>query len=275
MYTVDFISEADTKILFNKIRKLYDINLTNFAMPMFRRRTHKFFYEHNLSNVNEFIELLESDSRFFEIYANTVSISETSMFRDLDFWKVIESDILLNLLSKKDRIKIWLPDSVGGAEYRTIAIILKETGYIEKTDILVSSYNEYLLKSIQEGIYNQKQAETDKENYIRYKNYDADYSVYYQTVNGKTIVNPILQKNTFFAKIDFQHDLLPEEIDLIIYRNKFLSFDESLKEHIKDLLSNALVKNGFLAIGIKEQINTKNSNLSLYNFNERIFIKQK
>lgn len=275
MYTVDFISEADAKILFYKIKKLFDLNLTNFSMPIFRRRSHKFFIEHNISSLTEFISLIERDHRFFEIYANSVSITETSMFRDVDFWKFIESDILVNLLSKKDRIKIWLPDSVGGAEYRTIAIILKETGYIEKTDILVSAYSEYLLKSIEEGVYNQRQAETDKENYIRFKNYDADYSVYYQTVNGRTNTNPVLQKNTFFAKIDFQHDLLPEEIDLIIYRNKFLSFDESLKDQIKNLLAKSLVKDGFLAIGVKEQINTKNSNLALYNNSERIYIKQK
>jgi chemotaxis protein methyltransferase CheR len=275
MYTVDFISVSDANFLISKIKSRFKIDFSNFSMPVLRRRVHKFLMSHNINSANEIIDLIESDNRLFEMFMHEMSIVETAIFRDAEFWNFIENDVLVKLLSKNNRVKIWFPDCVGGAEFRTLAIILKETGYVERTDILVSTYNEIVLNSISTGVYDLKQSDSDKANYNRYKNYEADFSVYYKTQNGRTIIDLELHKNIQFAKIDLVRDMLPENINLIIYRNKLLYFDDILKDRIKNILSASLSKNGFIAIGIKEQFNTKGSDLILYNSSERIYLKQK
>jgi chemotaxis protein methyltransferase CheR len=131
--------------------------------------------------------------------------------------------------------------------------MLKEAGMLEKTQIYATDINPYVVEEAKNGMYPLGTLDKDIANY---RNALGENSfVQYFDINRSYIkVKDELKKNILF----FQHSLLSKgtlnEFNLIMCRNVFIYFNDSLQEKVLKSFYNSLDNNGFLVLGKSEGI---------------------
>lgn len=271
---VEFLSNTETKLLIDEVKKRFRVDFSVYSSMSFQRRSFEFFRNHNIESTNDFLRRAEKEVKLLQYFIKDISVQETEMFRDPDFWKILANDVLINLLSKKGNIKIWLPDSTTGEELYSLAIILFEKSFVDRTKIIVSSTSEISINNIKEGLYTSKKMEQNKGNYVRYKGFESEFSLYYKELGNKRKMNEELLQNVDYFTQSFHRKNELKEIDIIICRNKLLYYDYNYKNKLLGEFSESLANAGYLAVGIKEALPEEIVGLKFYNENERIYIKK-
>ncbi|OFX49921.1 MAG: hypothetical protein A2046_16350 [Bacteroidetes bacterium GWA2_30_7] len=246
------ISYTDTKKLTAIIKERFNLDFSNYAMSSFRHRVSVAISKFNLVSADSLIEKLLNDSYMFDLFLKEVSIYTTEMFRDPSAWKYISETVLPKLASQNEKINIWLPECTSGEDIYTIAIILKELGLTQKSNITASFISNSLMTSFSQG-YEIKKMELNKSNYLRF-NEKNDFSEYYSISNYKAFMNSDLLKNVSIEKFLIAPMINPTMVNLIIYRNKLIFFNSILQFDVLTMLTNSLECGGFLFIGAKENI---------------------
>jgi len=272
--SVDFLSNTDTKLLIDGIKRRFTVDLSGYSTMSFQRRINVFFANHNIEDTSDFLQRLEKENKLLKFFLKDITVEETEMFRDPEFWIFFANNILIDLLSRKEKITIWMPESTSGEDFYSLAIILYEKSFNNRVNVIVSSNSELNLSSIKDGIYTPKKMEHNKQNYFRYKGFETDFMSYCNDIGNKYQMNADLKTNTELLLLNSIPSKSPKNIDVVICRNKFLYYTSECKEKLLNVYSASLNKGGFLAIGIKESISETRPDFKIYNENEQIYIKK-
>lgn len=246
------ISYTDAKKLTAIVKDRFCLDFSNYAMSSFRHRVSVAISKFNLISADSLIEKILNDNYMFDLFLKEVSVNTTEMFRDPSAWKYISDIVLPKLASQNEKINIWLPECTSGEDIYTIAIILKELGLTQKSNIIASFISSSLMSGFNQG-YEIKKMELNKSNYSRF-NEIGDFTQYYTISNYKAFMNGDLLKNVSTEKFILAPMINPTKVNLIIYRNKLIFFNSILQFEVLSMLTNSLDTNGYLFIGSKESI---------------------
>lgn len=246
------IQEIETDLLLEAIYKHfgYDFREYNKAHVM-RRIIHRTGML-NLNSISELQHKVLHEKGFIDIILKDLSINVTEMFRDPNFYLAIRNEVF-PLLKTYPYLKIWHAGCASGEEVYSFAIMLKEDGLLERTQIYATDFNPLVLDTAQKGIYSVGKIKEYTQNY-QAAGGKQSFSDYYIARYDSVIMDQSLKKNIVFAEHNLVTDSVFAEVHMIICRNVLIYFNKQLQNRVVKLFTNSLVTGGFLGLGSKENL---------------------
>ena len=115
------------------IKETHGVDYTDYALTSFKRRVERLMsaYKYNFETL---LEKLGSKD-FLEYFIGQVAVGATELFRDPTFWVLLKNIYLANIFKEQAKVCIWLPMCASGEEFYSLAILLKENGWTQRTEI--------------------------------------------------------------------------------------------------------------------------------------------
>jgi len=249
---------VDTRNIIKVLDDVYRVDFKNHALTFFKRRVENFIKLYNFKDAEGFVQKIEKEKDFFELFLKDLCVETTEMFRDPSVWRLLREDILPKNVSNTPNFKIWLPEISSGEELYSLVIVLKKLKLLDNVQIVGSTISELHLERIKSGIFDPKKIETNDANYSRIFN-DGQLTDYYTIKEDKAYWDVSLIENVKLTKQNIIFDDYPKGTKLILFRNQMIYYNQILQERFMKIMYNSLVPAGHLLIGNNERIEYWNS----------------
>ena len=228
-----------------------DIDFAGYKMPTILRRTAKRLNIKKCKSIEEYIDLLYSNSAEANALAQEYLIGVTNFFRDTRVFEFLEKDVIPkivdNAIERKQGIKMWVVACSTGEEVYSLAMLLEE--YIAKLDkkvsykIYATDIDEKALYKASKGIY----SATD----VKSINQDLLYKYFEKIKEGYKIILGIRQ-NVIISKHNVVVNPPFSRMDLVSCRNMLIYLDTEYKTQAMNAMKYALNPDGYLLLGNSE-----------------------
>ncbi|MFT5871965.1 MAG: chemotaxis protein methyltransferase CheR [Clostridium sp.] len=269
----EILNKEEVYSFLNELNIIYGYDYTEYQIDSIMRRINISMIKEGIVSFSLFREQVLSNEIFFHNMFLDLSINTTEFFRDPKVFALIKIKIL-PYLNSYNHIKIWCAGCSNGKEVYSLAIMLKEAGILSKTQIYATDINPYVIEEAKNGIYSMVTLDKDIKNY-RNALGEKNFIQYFDINNSYIKVKGDLKKNILF----FQHSLLSNgtlnEFNLILCRNVFIYFNDSLQEKMLKNFYNSLDNNGFLVMGKSEGIQRNNGEKYFCKYDEILKVYKK
>ena len=214
----------------------------------------------NISSLQEYYYYIKYDplgDEELKRLIDTVTINETSFFRDKTQLVVFQEKILPELILEKvkqdhQKLRIWSTACSTGEEAYTIGIILLET--IKNisswnVEVVATDISDTVLTSARTGLYKEYALRDTDAGIIRKyfkKNGDAGYRIHEEVRRMVKFGHVNLVDSTMTGRFT--------DVDLIFCRNLIIYFDEEYKRVALENVYRSLNPGGFLLMGYAESL---------------------
>ena len=134
-----------------------------------------------------------------------------------------------------------------------MAIILKEAGLLDRTQIYATDLDEAVLEQASRGVYPIDRVQEYTANYHEAGGAES-FADYYMARYDSVIMDAILRDRVVFSTHNLVTDGAFGEMDVIFCRNVLIYFDRELQDRVVRLFLDSLSERGFLCLGSKESI---------------------
>ncbi len=269
------IGIVDVRNIVKTINEIYGYNFSNFALTSLKRRLERLIMQYEMENPEELISTIKKkEDGFFDQLLKDIGVGSTEMFRDPSFWVFLRDELLPSSIDDKKKFIIWLPSVISGDELFSLAILLDEAGYSDNVEIYASYTSDACYDEIKNGYFRPERIETSVFNYSRFNSHKS-LTEYFTIKDNVPYRDTSLIKNVKFIKQNINFENSPKKVNLIIFRNQMIYFNQILQEKVLKIFSDCLIKKGILIIGSKESLNTYEAdhNFVMINEVERIYKK--
>ena len=245
-------NDLELHLLVEAIYLKYGYDFRNYAKGSLKRRVMHRKELARLKTISEMIHKVIHERRFFETLILDLSINVTAMFRDPSFYLALQKEANPYLRTYPSR-RIWIAGCSAGQEVYSLAILLKEEGLYECTQIYATDFNEVVVHQAKQGIYPMDQIQDYTKNYQQAGGKES-FSNYYTARYGSAEMDKSLKKNVVFATHNLATDRDFNEMHLITCRNVMIYFEQELQNRVLETFYNSLVEEGFLGLDQKESL---------------------
>ncbi len=249
---------VDTRNIIKTLQDVYNYDFKNYALTFFKRRVEKVIINHNLKDADGFIQKIETNKDFFEIFLQEMCVEDTEMFRDPSLWRVLKEELFPKIIHGAVNFKIWFPEVSSGEELFSTAIILKKLNLLKNVQLIASSISELEIEKTKKGLFDPKKIEVNNPNFKRVFS-ESELSDFYTYENDTAYWDTSLIENTKFIKQNIIFDDYPKGVKLVLCRNQMIYYNQILQERFIKIIYNSLVPGGHLIIGNHEKIDYWNS----------------
>jgi len=242
----------EIQLLLQAIYLKYGYDFRNYAKASIKRRILQRLSKSDLKSISEMQYRILYDEQFFSSTLLDLSINVTEMFREPSFFRTVRKKII-PILKKRPFIKVWHAGCATGEEVYSMAILLKEEGLYEKTQIYATDFNQDVLKKAKDGIYSIGNMKEYTRNYKKAGGLSS-FADYYTARYDYAIMDNSLKENIVFADHNLATDEVFGEMNLIFCRNVLIYFTRELQDRVIRLFRDSLCEGGFLCLGSKESI---------------------
>lgn len=246
------IEDIEIALLLDAIHRRYGYDFKNYAPASLKRRVRNFVSLSNYPTIGAMIPDLLHDAAFGAKLIYGLSVTVTEMFRDPEFFRILRQQVI-PYLKTYPFVRIWHAGCATGEEVYSLAIVLKEEGFYDRTTIFATDFNDLALDKARQGIYPLENMKAYTANYQRAGG-TGTFAQYYRTGYDAAILDAALKKNIAFANHNLVTDGVFSEVHLVLCRNVLIYFDKTLQDRVLRLFRDSLVHSGVLALGSKESI---------------------
>ena len=244
--------DIELLLLLEAIFLKYGYDFRNYSSAHMKRRVLRRMTVSGLNNITELQYKILRDKDFFKVILADFSINVTEMFRDPSFYKAFRRDVI-PVLKTYPFIKIWHAGCSTGEEVYSMAILLKEEGLYNRTQIYATDFNELVLQTAKDGIYPIDAIKEYTHNY-QLAGGHASFADYYIAKYDSVIMNESLKKKIIFADHNLVTDSVFGEMHVIVCRNVLIYFNKNLQDRAIKLFYDSLNNGCFLCLGSKESL---------------------
>ncbi len=246
------VEQIETDALLEGIFRRWGYDFRHYARASLTRRLKRRLLRTKLTHLSEMLPRLLHDEVFFNRLLKDLSVTVTEMFRDPDFYAALRKHIVA-VLKTYPFLKIWHAGCATGEEVYSMAILLKEEGLYDRSQIYATDYNNQSLQTAREGVYPIDGIRAYTANY-QAAGGTASFSDYYHAKYGSAKMDDALRRNVTFAHHNLVTDGVFGEMNLIVCRNVLIYFDATLQDRVLSTFCESLCHRGFLCLGNKESI---------------------
>lgn len=246
------IENIEIDLLLDGIYKRYGYDYRNYAKASIKRRIKDFMTQKGILRISEILPKVLHNETFFQSMISSISVSVTEMFRDPVVYKKIRNEII-PFLKTYPFIRIWHAGLATGEEVYSMAILLKEEGIYDRSQIYATDVDSLSIERSRSGIYPIENIKRYTANYQQ-SGAKSSFSEYYYSKYDSVIMNKSLRENIIFANHNLATDYIFAEIHFIICRNVLIYFDKTLQNKVLKLFYDSLIHNGVLCLGMAEEI---------------------
>ena len=242
----------ELQLLLKAIYLKYGYDFRNYSKASIKRRVFHRLDKEGLESISAMQHKLLYDVSFFERLLLDLSINVTEMFRDPSFYLALRKFVMPKL-KKHSFLKIWHAGCSSGEEVYSMAILLKEEGLYDRTQIYATDMNEVVLKQATDGIFNISKLKQYTANYQKSGGLES-FSDYYMAHYDHVVMDKSLKGNILFSDHNLATDGVFGEMNLILCRNVLIYFNRELQNRVLGLFYDSVSPGGFLCLGSKESI---------------------
>ncbi len=252
----------------------YGYDFRNYSKAHIKRRLLFRLSTSNLKSISEMQHKVLHEADFFEVILRDLSINVTEMFRDPGFYLALRKEVV-PVLKTYPYIKVWHAGCSTGEEVYSFAVLLKEEGLYDRTQIYATDFNRNVLDIAKKGIYPIDRIKEFTANY-QSAGGTQSFSDYYMANYDSVIYDQSLKKNMVFAEHNLVTDSVFAEVNLVICRNVLIYFNKELQNRVINLFYDSLINGGYLGLGSKEtiQFTSKIDKFEVINKEEKIYKKK-
>ena len=263
--------ELELDIFLKIVEECYQYDFKDYARASIKRRVQNLMHESHCDHISDLLPKILYEPEFINAFLTSMSVTVTEMFRDPWVFKIIREQVV-PALKIFPKINIWHAGCATGEEVYSMAIILKEEGLLEHTQIYATDFNNNSLDYAKEGIYPLENLQLFTKNY-RTSGGKNSFMDYFHVKYNSAKINNDLKKNIVFTNHNLVTDKVFGEMNLIVCRNVLIYFKQVLQNRVLGLFNKSLKARGFLVLGDKEttQFSTKSDCFEMFSAKEKIF----
>ncbi|ULT54412.1 protein-glutamate O-methyltransferase CheR [Neobacillus drentensis] len=250
------LQQIEMELLLEAVYRHYGYDFRNYSAPFVQRRILNRMVAEKQRTISGLQEKVLHDPLVMKRLFKDFSINVTEMFRDPSFFESLREKVI-PLVRNYPAIRIWHVGCGSGEEVYSMAILLHESGILDKTRIYATDINQDNLEKAKQGSFPLEKMKLYTTNYIQSGGEQA-FSEYYSVKNDGACFSSFLKKNMVF----FQHNVVTDqsfnEFHIIICRNVMIYFNKKLQNHVHQLVYESLFNSGFLGLGNREEIRFTN-----------------
>lgn len=244
--------EIDLRLLMEAIYLKYSYDFRNYTGASQKRRVTYALTQFGLPSVSALQERVLREPTTFTRLLQYLTIPVSEMFRDPSYFLALRRQVV-PVLHTYPSIKVWVAGCSTGEEVYSIAILLREEGLLERSQIYATDINPASLDKARQGIFALETLQKYTINYQRAGGTRA-FSDYYTAAYGAAKFDPSLCANVIFADHSLATDSVFAETQLVSCRNVLIYFNQQLQDRALGLFHESLCHRGFLGLGSKESI---------------------
>ena len=233
------LTEAQYNILIDLAYKASGINLKG-KHRLIETRLYQRFNRIGMTSVEEYFQLLESNSTELASFIDAIATTHTFFFREKATFKYLQKGVAAS---------IWCAGCSSGEEPYSIVIDCLEKGFAPV--VLATDISGNMLEQAEKGVYPIEKTDKMDARLI------SEYFRLTESPRGrKTVrIKPRVKQHVTFDHLNLITEAVPErKFDIIFCRNVMIYFVPPTKEKVLDKLYDVLKPTGFLIIGGAENI---------------------
>ena len=268
------VEDVEVDLFMRALQLRHGYDFSRYAPASFKRRVQNLVVATGSASVTELIErVLRDDALLPQVIAG-LSVPVSEMFRNPSAFRVLREEVL-PVLASYPVVNIWQAGCAFGQEVYSLAILLEEADLYDRCQIFATDISDAALVRAQEGIFPIRDARAYAENYLAAGG-RRSLSDYYHARYDFMKFDERLKRNVTFANHNLVCDGVFCEAHLILCRNVLIYFSDTLQNHVLGLFRDSLVRNGFLCLGNRENLEFSASaqDFVAVNARERVFRKR-
>ena len=246
------IQDIEIELFLQTLFLRHGYDFRDYAKASLKRRVQAVATNAGVTRIADLIPRLLDDEDFLPEILAQLSVPVTEMFRDPPVFKALRETVL-PLLSTYPRLNIWQAGCATGEEVYSLAILLKETGLLDRSQIYATDINDIALQQAEEGIFSTRYLDDYRRNY-KAAGGKFDLSNYYVAGAGYFLMHEDLRNKIVFAHHNLVSDSVFCELQLILCRNVLIYFNNALQKRVLGLFHDSLRRGGFLCLGTQESL---------------------
>ncbi|WP_194713400.1 CheR family methyltransferase [Noviherbaspirillum soli] len=154
--------------------------------------------------------------------------------------------------------RVWISECSGAEDVYTLAILLREEGFYDKTLLFATAASEAMLDAARTGRFHASELGRYQQNYLRSggRHTLADYLVSGEPdAEGNLSFRPELGRNIIWAQYNLATDATFNEFQLIVCRGALSDLQPALRERALRLFHESLAVFGYLSVHPADALN--------------------
>ena len=200
---------------------------------------------------DDYLEILQSDSREKEALMDSLTINVTNFFRNQEMWEALRP-VLGELTDENRRVQVWSAPCADGREPYSVSMLARDDRTIDddRLTIVGTDISDEALENARAGTY-----ETTRTTDIGEELSLLDDPEKYVDVEDNTFtVKPEIRDSITFERHDLIQDGPRRNCDLVFCRNLLIYIDSEFKIPIFNTLTDSMQAGSYLVIGMTETI---------------------
>jgi len=177
-----------------------------------------------------------------------LTVNLTEMFRNPEIWVKMLDEVLPHF-DEKTSLDVWHAGFSSGEEVYTMAIVLKDKGFLKKTKAMATDLSKSILEKAQKGEYPVMVMNKYGRSFSEYIHHGSLDDCFIYNSESQAVVREELKEHVTFRQHNLIHDPMYGKFDIIFCRNVMIYFDDALKMQILEMFSSKLKPGGFFVIG--------------------------
>jgi two-component system CheB/CheR fusion protein len=250
------------------LRPASGVDFSHYKQPTIRRRLLRRMALHRISDVNQYVKLLQSSPVELRGLFQDLLIHVTKFFREPESFSALVEEVFPKLIEDRQPdqpIRVWVCGCATGEEAYSLAIILVE--FLEKhasalpVQIFATDVSETAIEQARAGVYPASiTADVDADRLRRF----------FTQTDGHYRVSKQIRDLCVFARQDLTRDPPFSRLDLVMCRNVLIYMDSVLQRKLIGLFHYALMPSSYLVLGQAESVGTQASLFALIDKKHRI-----
>jgi chemotaxis protein methyltransferase CheR len=246
------IEEIEVKLLLEGVLMRYGYDFRDYALAPIKRSIASGMAGEGAPTISAYQERLLHDESCMQRFLSGVGVNVTSMFREAEVFRCIREEVVPRLRTYPS-VRIWLAGCATGEEVYTMAMILEEEGFYDRSRIYATDMNEDHLALARTGSYPLERIRLDEAGYT-ISGGNGSISDFYSVAGHRARFRRDLQRNITWARHNLVTDGSFNEFHLIVCANVLIYFKPALQERAHRLFYNSLVRSGYLALGQRDSL---------------------
>ncbi len=244
--------DAALEAMVDAIYERYHYDFRQYARTSLRRRLRSAMPRFGCATLEALCERVLADPAAFTRLLDFLTVHVSELFRDPGYFKAMRERVV-PVLRTYPSLKLWIAGCSTGEEVYSFAIMLDEEDLLSRTLIYATDINERALAAARAGVYAIDRMAGFTENH-RASGGTRSLSAYYTAAYGNAILDRRLVRNVVFSDHSLATDSVFAEVHLVSCRNVLIYFDRELQDRAIGLFAGALVRRGYLGIGVRESL---------------------
>jgi chemotaxis protein methyltransferase CheR len=239
-----------------------------------KKRIRKHLQEIGCRDIDHYLEVLAANPQVREQCRLLLTVSISRFFRDVELWRVIERNILPDLIRFRLRnaIKVWSAGCARGEEIYSFKIVWdlvsRYSEAMPELQAWATDMNPEYIAAARRGVYSISSLRELP---------DGLMSEYFNAFEqkGQFAVRNSIKSGIIWKRLDLLNDPPPAGgLNFIFLRNNLLTYhDQDLIQPALRRIIDALAKGGYLIIGAKERLPETAGPLRTSPIHSSLFVK--